>query len=95
MSRPSCLKNLEKIDFNKHTLLGIEINSGYCGIPDGLQHQVVKDSERKKYFLKISYFYPRVTCRALSRYDLWVLAPKLPAGYEVEFQITPDSERRR
>jgi hypothetical protein len=89
MSRPWCLKNLEKIDFGKHTLLGIEINSGYCRIPLGLQHQVVRDSERKRYFLKISYIDPRGrTCRAMSQYDLWVLAPKLPAGYEVEFQIS-------
>jgi hypothetical protein len=89
MTRSWCLKNLEKIDFGKHTLLGVEINSGYCRVPLGLRHQVVRDSERKKYLLKISYIDPRGSvCRALSRYDLWVLAPKLPAGYEVEFQIS-------
>jgi Fe-S cluster assembly iron-binding protein IscA len=83
-----CLKKLEKIDFGKHTLLGIEINSGYCGIPLGLQYQAVKDADKKQYLLDISYIDPQgAVCRALSQYDLWLLVPKLPAGYEVKFEV--------
>ena len=87
-SRDWCLKNLEKIDFGKHTLLGIEINSGYCRVPVGLQYQTLKDTERKQYLVNISYIDPRgAGCRALSQYDLWLLVPKLTAGYEVKFDV--------
>jgi hypothetical protein len=87
-SRKSCLKTIEKIDFNKHSLLGIEINSGYCGIPLGLKHQAAKDEAKKQYLLSISYLDPQgAVCRAYSQYDLWVLVPKIPAGYEVKFEV--------
>jgi hypothetical protein len=87
-SRPFCLKNVEKIDFTKHTLLGIEINSGYCRVPEGLTYKTIKDSAKKQYLLEISYLDPGyATCRALSQYDLWVLIPKLPEGYEAEFKV--------
>jgi len=92
-SRAACLKNLEKIDFDKHTLLGIDINSGYCGVPVGLKYQTVKDEAKKQYLLTISYIDPRGSvCRAMSQYDLWLLVPKLPEGYEVKFtQVTTDN----
>lgn len=87
-SRESCLKKVEKIDFNKHSLLGIQINSGYCRVPLGLQYQTVKDEAKKQYLLSISYLDPQgAVCRALSQYDLWVLVPKIPAGYEVKFEV--------
>lgn len=87
-SRDECLKKSEKIDFNKYTLLGIEINSGYCRFPLGLEYQTVKDEAKKQYLLAISYIDPRNSvCRARSQYDLWVLVPKLPDGYEVKFEV--------
>lgn len=87
-TRDWCLKNLEKIDFGKHTLLGIEINSGYCRIPVGLEYQTVKDEAKKQYLLSVSYIDPRGrVCRALSQYDLWVLVPSLPDDYEVKFEV--------
>jgi hypothetical protein len=87
-SRDFCLKNLEKIDFAKHTLLGIEINSGYCRTPVGLEHKAVKDETKKQYVVEISYIDPRgSTCRALSEYDLWLLVPKLPEGFVVKFEV--------
>jgi uncharacterized protein YbdZ (MbtH family) len=86
-SRAACLKKLEKIDFAKHTLLGIDINSGYCGIPAGLKYQTVKDEAKKQYIVTISYLDPKYeVCRAVSQYDLWLLVPKLPAGYDVKFE---------
>ncbi|MBX7170366.1 MAG: hypothetical protein K1X72_05365 [Pyrinomonadaceae bacterium] len=41
-SRNYCLKNLEKIDFTKNSLLGININSGYCRRPAGLEYEISK-----------------------------------------------------
>lgn len=87
-SRPRCLKEVEKIDFSKHTLLGIGINSGYCRVPRGLAYQAVKDPAKKQYLLSISYIDPRGSvCRAWTQYDLWVLVPKVPEDYEVVFDV--------
>lgn len=86
-SRDFCLKKLEKIDFSKHTLIGIELNTGYCRTPLGLEAQAVKDETEKQYILKITYIEPQGICRALSQYDLWLLVPKLPENYSVKFDI--------
>jgi hypothetical protein len=77
---------VEKIDFGKHSLLGININSGYCGIPLDLKYEAFRDDNKQQYLLSISYTEPRGTCRAISSYDLWVLVPKMPDAYEVKFE---------
>jgi hypothetical protein len=81
-----CKKNLEKIDFSKNTLLGINLDTGYCREPLGLESKAVRDDEKKQVTLQISYIKPNGLCRALSSYDLWVLVPKIPNGYEVKFE---------
>ncbi len=86
-SRKYCLENLEKIDFEKHTLVGINLNTGYCRTPFGLESQTVKNDEEKIYSINITYIEPRGVCRALSSYDLWILVPKLPDEYEVKFDV--------
>lgn len=89
-SRERCVKDVEKIDFEKNSLLGIEINSGYCRRPLGLEFQVIKDEKSKEYLFNISYDDPKgSTCRALSQYDLWILVPKVPVGFEVKFEVKP------
>lgn len=89
-SRDHCLKNLEKIDFEKNSLLGLEINSGYCRRPIGLEFQVLKDETTKEYQFNIDYTDPKGSvCRALSQYDLWVLVPKIPDGFTVKFDVQP------
>ena len=89
-SRERCLKEVEKIDFSKNSLLGIEINSGYCRRPIGLEFQVLKDEKTKEYLLNIDYTDPRGSiCRAVSQYDLWVLVPKISDGFEVKFKTQP------
>lgn len=87
MSRERCLKDLEKIDFEKNSLLGIELNTGYCDAPLGLEAQAFKNEPEKQYLVKISYVEPRGSCRALSQYDLWLLVPKLPENYTVKFDV--------
>lgn len=87
-SRDRCLKDLEKIDFGKHTLLGINVNSGYCRVPAGLEVKVFRDDLRQEYLLSVSYLEPNGTCRHLSSYDVWVLVPKMPGGYYTAFQTT-------
>lgn len=86
--RERCLKNVEKIDFEKNSLLGIAINSGYCHYPLGLKFEALKNDQKKEINLKISYIYPKGSlCRAVSRYGLWVLVPKIPDGFEVKFDV--------
>ena len=86
-SRDFCLKNLEKIDFTKNSLLGLEINSGYCERPSGLKFQVIKDEKAKNYLFNIVYDPKGAICRALSQYDLWVIVQKIPDGFEVKFDV--------
>ena len=94
VNRDRCLNNLEKIDFGKQTLLGIEINSGYCGIPLGLAYQTFRDEQKKQYLLSVSYLDPGYeTCRALMPYDLWVLFPKIPDNYKVGFEVTANNSK--
>ncbi|MBS1798111.1 MAG: hypothetical protein JSS81_30125 [Acidobacteria bacterium] len=95
--RERCLKDLEKIDFEKYTLLGAQLNTGYCREPLGLDAWTLADEEKKRYVLKISYLEPEGVCRALSRYDLWVLVPRLPENYTVEFEVAaiPNPPPRR
>ena len=87
VSRDQCLKEFEKIDFDKNTLLGIELNTGYCRTPIGLEANAVKNETEKQYILNISYTEPQGLCRALSRYDLWILVPKIPDNYTVKFDV--------
>lgn len=95
--RGKCLKDFGKLDFDKNTLLGIELNTGYCRVPLGLEAQAIKDESEKQYVVKISYIEPRGTCRALSQYDLWLLVPKLPADYAVKFEVKgrPNNENNQ
>ena len=86
-SRKSCLETLDKIDFSKNSLLGTNLNTGYCGYPLGLKHQAVKIKRDKIFSVNITYAEPRGTCRAMSSYNLWLLVPKIPAAYEVKFGV--------
>lgn len=86
-SRDWCYKNLESIDFNKHSLLGIALVTDYCGRPQGLAHQLLKDTATKKYLFDISYHTPQGVCRRMGYWDVWVVVPKIPDDYEVIFKV--------
>jgi hypothetical protein len=94
MSREPCLKNLKPIDFDKYTLLGIELNSGWCRVPRGLTYKTLKDDAQKCYRFVVSYRLPVEPCRARSQYELWVLVPKLPPGYEVTFEVNDELQAK-
>ncbi|HEX8130026.1 MAG TPA: hypothetical protein VF527_13065 [Pyrinomonadaceae bacterium] len=86
-SREWCRKNLESIDFNKHSLLGIELVTDYCGRPPGLAHQLIKDTATKTYLFDISYHTPPGVCRRMGYWDVWVVVPKIPDDYEINFKV--------
>lgn len=86
-SRTFCLEHLEKIDFGKNSLVGININSGYCRRPVGLNSVVADELENKQINIEISYRKPEGLCRAVSQYDFWLLVPKIPDRYKVAFKF--------
>jgi len=86
-NRDFCVDMLKDFDLDHFSLLGIDINSGYCRIPSGLTYSVVQLKDEKKYLFEISYDEPSTPCRAFSSYHLWLQVPKLPDGYEVEFVV--------
>lgn len=86
-SRERCRKDLESIDFTKHSLLGITLVTDYCSRPAGLAHQLTKDSATKKYLFDISYHITAAVCRRMGYWDVWVLVPKIPDDYEVSFKV--------
>lgn len=88
-SEEFCIERLKDFDIERFSLLGINLNSGYCRVPLGLAFTTVKVDFEKKYIFEISYDIPIVSCRALSSYDLWVKVPSVPNGYTVEFVVSP------
>lgn len=87
-NRNNCLQNIEKIDFKANSLIGIGLRTGYCRTPVGLAFEVEKNRAEKYYGLNIVFIDPRgKVCRTPSKYDLWIIVPKLPADYEVRFDI--------
>jgi len=86
-TREWCRKNLESIDFTKHSLLGVALVTDYCRRPPGLAHQLIKDTATKKYLFDISYHTTPGVCRRMGVWDVWVVVPKIPDDYEVIFQV--------
>jgi hypothetical protein len=86
-SRDWCRKNLESIDFDKHSLLGVALVTGYCDRPAGLSHQLIKDTATKKYLFDVSYHTPVAVCRRMGYWDVWVIVPKIPDDYEISFKV--------
>lgn len=86
-SRDWCLKNLETIDFEKNSLLGMGMTTDYCGVPAGLEYKVLKDSENEQYLFNVSYLKTEQLCRRIGRYDLWLLVPKIEENYSVKFDL--------
>jgi hypothetical protein len=80
---------LKDIDFDKHTLVGTELNTGWCRDPP-FTYRVFKEEAKKRYLLAVVYQSTDAKCRASSQYDLWVLVPKLPEQYEVAFEVKAD-----
>jgi hypothetical protein len=83
---------LKDIDFSKHTLVGIELRTGWCRDPI-FTYRVFKDEAKKKYLLAVRYQPPEGVCRASDQYDLWVLVPRLPEQYEVDFEVKAESPK--
>ena len=84
-SREQCKdEDFPKIDFSQNTLLGLYADGGGCST--GFERNVTKDEGNKvyQYTIKVNEC---GQCDKL-RLDMnWVLVPKLPQDYKVEFEV--------
>jgi len=90
-SRKRCLKDLEPIDFKKYVLVGNLIRSGHCYRPPGLDYTSEFFEESNTLYLTVFYEEAsrNASCRAASRYDLWLLVPKPTENFEVVSRLNP------
>lgn len=87
---PNCAgEKIPDIDFEKYTLIGIGTNVGNCPSGQRFSVAVEKDTAKKLYLIKVTT--GMNPCRGLSYIARWVLFPKLPEDYEIEFT----KERRK
>jgi hypothetical protein len=72
------------IDFYQYTLLGLYATGGGCNV--GFEKSVTKDEANKlyKYLIKVNEC---GQCDQLAFNMFWVLVPKLPQNYKVEFEV--------
>ena len=75
------------IDFNTNTLIGKKIGMGVC---DSICREIVADTVQKKYIYTIRHkqFVGGICGGAYKISMNWVLVPKLPDGYKVEFDYS-------
>lgn len=98
--KAACAEHFKRlnIDFEKQTLVGYSFSSGHCGRPPGLEFSAVKetssDPTENRFVLKIGYDDPgKDYCKVWSTSPLWVIVPKLPAGYGFEFDARPHAAK--
>ena len=73
----------ENINFNNYTLLGKSI---WASCKYKIKRNVIEDEDNNKYIYTIE-LKECGNCSDLTKIDNWVLVPKIPIGYSVEFQF--------
>ena len=73
----------ENINFNNYTLLG---KSVWASCKYKIKRNVTEDKDNNKYIYTIE-LKECGNCSDLTKIDNWVLVPKIPIGYSVEFQF--------
>ena len=75
-SRDRCLRGLPQINWDEYLLVGNSISSGSCFRPVGLASTYTYNKESNTIDLDIEYAKDQPLCRALSKYNYWLLLPK-------------------
>ncbi len=84
VNTPECVGTiLPEIDFNTQTLLGLYAD-GTCNV--GFDRIVIRDNDLKKYIYTVGVNACGI-CESLRFSMNWILVPKLPADYTVEFIV--------
>lgn len=86
-SSERCLENMPEVDFEKYVLVGMDINSGYCGVPYGLEFSASENPKESTLDVNVGYANPKGVCRALSSYHLWLLIQKPAGEFELKLKI--------
>lgn len=85
-------ETMPKIDFQKYTLIGVGATVGNCAAGQTFVVTVKKDVTKKIYLVEtMSGLGP---CRGTSYMARWVLVPKLPIDYKIEFTKEPIEKDR-
>lgn len=84
LNEPSCDNIIDPtIDFNQFSLLGMYASGG-CKVT--FKPQVLKDEQNKKYKFTV-FVFEKGLCKKAAISNNWVLVPKLPLGYSVDFEV--------
>lgn len=87
--RQACMSKTEYlVNFEKESLIGIGLSSNYCNRPRGLAYKALRDDSAKTVTLHISYDDTKEMCRHMGYFDVWVVVPKIPEGYEVKYVVS-------
>jgi len=84
---PGCdTAHFAKIDFNKYTLIGKKVNLSLC---DSVTREIAVDTVHQKYIYSIRVKRHVGVCAAVLKISMnWVLVPKLPDDYKVDFDYS-------
>lgn len=80
------------IDLGTRTLIGVSFQSGFCGVPEGLKLSVQTEvsSDRRNYVVvKARYNDPKPTCDKWTTHPVWLVVPKVDAGFILEVDAKP------
>ncbi len=89
-----CPEKTDDIDFDKYTLLGVDIHNAECR-HFLFKHKLIKDEAAKLYRLQVTHPPLQSICAGLYHHTLWILAPKLPAGYDVDFTVNVEKSEEK
>ena len=82
---PACEQfSLPEIDFSQYALLGKSVKATGC------EQEFIKQVERADGTRRILYkidIKEKGFCKLLARNNNWILIPKIPSGYELEFFV--------
>ncbi len=80
-----CSEHAPPVDFNTHTLIGVQVRAGSCEAGQRFRHRLIRDDAKKRYLVMLDWL--GNPCRGLGFYELWLKTPKLTEGYHVEYEV--------
>jgi len=85
---PNCTMNKASVDFQRWTLIGRRFTiQGGCSMGrNSFMISVTQDTHRRVYLHTVTTGRGSAPCAGSANLKNWVLVPKLPVGYQVEFR---------
>lgn len=60
-----------------------------------MKHKLIKDEAAKLYRFQVTHPPVKAICAGIYHHTLWILAPKLPAGYDVDFTVSAERSEEK